>query len=165
MSHVRLTMPLAGTLGGAQGGRDFTVSTGQALAVRFDRPFSTVADGVDPISSPPASREMDLRLRAFSVIDAQFADPELTPDSIAATLHVSPRSLFRAFEESGTSIGRLIQHRRLGQVAMALERESSTETIAALAHANGFHGADQLTRAFRKQFGTTPSEFRAHHRG
>ncbi len=239
MSHLRLTVPSAGVISGAQADNEFTVSEGQAAAVRFDQPFSTstgddvdiveiylpvsslvvrdinpngiagrswnlsatartavdfvsallrqptpvapgqtdmvadilsgialliVADGVDPVSAPPVSREMDLRLRAFSVIDARFTDPDLSPDAVAAALHVSPRSLFRAFEESGTTVGRLIQQRRLSRVAMALERESSTKTIAALAHANGFHGADQLTRAFRKQFGTTPSEFRTRRR-
>ena len=101
-----------------------------------------------------------LRVAALSVIESQFASADLTPESVANSLHTSVRSLYRAFEETGTTVGHLIRDKRLEKSAMALSHAGPHVTIASIARSHGFNGADQFSRAFRRRFGITPQQFR-----
>ncbi len=116
-------------------------------------------DGFPREFSPTTGHEQ-LRVAALSVIETQCTDPDLTPETVASILHTSVRSLYRAFEETGTTVGNLIREKRLERSAMTLARSGPTVTIASVARGHGFNGADQFSRAFRRRFGVTPQEFR-----
>jgi len=102
----------------------------------------------------------DVRMRVIDLIGADFRDPELSAETIAKRLSISPRSLFRAFEKSGLTINQLIRDTRLDHAAFELAEAGSTKTIAAIAHSHGFSGADTFSRAFRLRFHESPSQFR-----
>ncbi|MEV0770488.1 helix-turn-helix domain-containing protein [Nocardia salmonicida] len=99
-----------------------------------------------------------LRRRAADFIDRNFADPAVNPDAVAVRLHVSRRTLFRAFELQGMSVGRLIRTRRLAAAASALSDD--TRGLRDIADSCGFRTVDQLSRAFRAKYGVTPAAYR-----
>ncbi|MGV9823906.1 helix-turn-helix domain-containing protein [Gordonia sp. NPDC003429] len=122
-----------------------------------------INDGLPPRDASETA-DQELRRAVLMVVEAQSTNPRLSPEWIATTLHVSTRSVFRAFEGTGTSVANLIREYRLHGVARELERGDSDVTIATIAREFGFGGPDQLTRAFRRQFGTNPTEYRRRRR-
>ncbi|WP_410876034.1 helix-turn-helix domain-containing protein [Nocardia sp. A7] len=100
-----------------------------------------------------------LRRRAAEFIDRNFADPTVNPDAVAVRLHVSRRTLFRAFELQGLSVARLIRTRRLAAAASALS--DGTRGLRDIADSCGFRTVDQLSRAFRAKYGVTPAAYRS----
>ncbi|MFC4374337.1 helix-turn-helix transcriptional regulator [Nocardia halotolerans] len=103
--------------------------------------------------------EQVLRRRAIDVIDRSFTDPAVNPDAIALRLHVSRRTLFRAFELQGLSVAGLIRTRRLVAAATALGE--SARSIRDIAATCGFRSTDQFARGFRAEYGVTPAAYRA----
>jgi AraC family transcriptional regulator, positive regulator of tynA and feaB len=100
-----------------------------------------------------------LRYRIESYIQDQIRDPELSIDKIASALRCSKRYLHMAFAACDHSIMDHIWALRLdgcrGDLARLPDR-----TISEIAFAWGFSSSAHFSRAFRKRFGATPSEFR-----
>ena len=85
---------------------------------------------------------------------------DLSLESIAAQVNVSPYYLTRAFNHlSGLSIMRYVRGRRLSVAARALADGAPDVLSVALEAGYGSHEA--FTRAFRDQFGLTPEAVRA----
>jgi AraC family transcriptional regulator, positive regulator of tynA and feaB len=101
------------------------------------------------------------RLRAF--IEARLGDPTLGPSSVAAGIGCSVRYAQVLLAESGTSIVRLIQSRRLEQCERALADPAQTHRpVGEIAFAWGFSDLTHFCRLFKKRFGMTPREYRRH---
>lgn len=83
---------------------------------------------------------------------------QVREDDIAADLHLSTRTLQRRLLEEGVSFGVLLQdiRRELAQHYMD-DRQLNVSEIAYLL---GFSDQANFTRAFKRWFGTTPSEWR-----
>lgn len=103
-----------------------------------------------------------IREQALRHVRRHIADPDLSVVSIAAALHMSPRTLQRQFEEHGDTVSTVIRgerlrgaHRDLGDLRLA------GRTIASVAARWGFTDAPAFTRAFRSAYGMSPSEARA----
>lgn len=102
-----------------------------------------------------------VRIRALAAIDARFADPNLTADSLAQMLKVSRRFLYRAFEGADISVAGLLRDRRLDYaVDLLMDSHRPELAIATVAQRCGFSGASSFTRAFRARFGCAPSGYR-----
>lgn len=112
-----------------------------------------------PLHSEAAHAGDALRIRIESFIRDQVRDPELSIDKIASALRCSKRYLHMAFAASDQSITDHIWTTRLdgcrGDLARATDR-----SISEIAFAWGFSSSAHFSRAFRKRFGVTPSEFR-----
>ena len=68
-----------------------------------------------------------------------FADPDLTPATIAAQHGISVRYLHSLFAATGSSVGRELRTIRLGRVrAMLEDRACRSLTISEIAYACGF---------------------------
>ncbi|MFI2261341.1 helix-turn-helix domain-containing protein [Streptomyces tubercidicus] len=94
-------------------------------------------------------------------IDRQLSDADLSPDRIARAHHISVRYLHKLFKDEGTTVGRLIQHRRLEECRRALTLRSwENVTIAAVAHRWGFQSPTHFSRVFRAAYGMSPREWR-----
>ena len=100
-----------------------------------------------------------LRHRIEGYIRDRIRDPELSIEKIASALRCSKRYLHMAFAACDRSIADHIWTTRLdgcrGDLARCADR-----TISEIAFAWGFSSSAHFSRAFRKRFGVTPSEFR-----
>jgi AraC-like DNA-binding protein len=101
-----------------------------------------------------------MRFRARALIERNLHDPSLGPSTIAAELNISVRQLHRTFNTEDESIARFILKTRLDGVAKELRSESSVRQLTEIAERFGFAGTDQLSRAFKANFGMTMSQYR-----
>lgn len=97
---------------------------------------------------------------AKEYIDANLlTDPAaVSPATIAALLHVSVRTLHRAFAAEENSVMGYARERRLSRVNMELTTE--TWTVSELAARWHFTDESHLIRAYRNRFGETPARRR-----
>lgn len=101
----------------------------------------------------------DLVVRRALLMMQQTIDAPLTVDVLAARLGISRRALERHFQaDLGLSPHAAGLRVRLGQAGHLLC--STDRTVAAIAAQTGFADASHLVRAFRAEFGRTPSEWR-----
>jgi AraC-like DNA-binding protein len=100
-------------------------------------------------------------VRAHQYIEQHLWDPELSPDSVARAVLVSPRYLQALFRDSGTSVSRYLMERRL-------QRAHRDLTDPALAHLSigdvasrlGFKRLSHFTHVFKNRFSVGPREHR-----
>nr|WP_307795398.1 helix-turn-helix domain-containing protein [Actinacidiphila acididurans] len=103
-----------------------------------------------------------LLLKVRDHINRNLGNPDLSPESIARTHRISVRYLHRLFEGEGTTVGRLIQQRRLEECSRELARRGRTApTVSAVARGWGFISPAHFSRAFRAAYGISPRQWRA----
>lgn len=102
-----------------------------------------------------------LRRAARRCIDAAIADPRLSPERIAALLHVSTRTLYRLFAGEPGTVGARIRHRRLELCRRDLSDPACDALpITRIATRWGLSGGAQFTRTFKSAYGVPPSRYR-----
>lgn len=89
-------------------------------------------------------------------VEANLHDPDLSPDSVLASLHLSRASVYRLFEHEG-GLAAYIRSRRLRMAANELVRFPHIE-VQDIASGLGFNDASSFTRAFRRAFDIAPRE-------
>ncbi|WP_432697357.1 transcriptional regulator FeaR [Marinobacterium sp. YM272] len=105
--------------------------------------------------------ELPLRLLAERYIRRYLNDYRLSPEFLAREMNISKRKLYRAFEHNGESVARYILNLRLKQSRMDLIRtDQEPQTITDIAFKWGFSDVSQYSRAFKRQTGLSPSEYR-----
>ena len=96
-----------------------------------------------------------------SYIETHLHDPALTPGSVAAAVHLSPRRLHQLFEADGETVGAYILRRRLEECARAMSDASQrSRTVTEIAFLHGFNNASHFGRVFRERYKSTPSDYR-----
>ncbi len=119
--------------------------------------YAAAADG--PVSDSASASSRRVQIRAF--IEANLRDPGLTPRRIATALGISPRYLRLLFSQEDDTIARYVMRRRVEEVAQRLSDPLwRGTTITAIAYDWGFGDAARFARAFREQFGSSPSRYR-----
>lgn len=108
----------------------------------------------EPIAAPPPA----VMTKAKAVIEHHLADETLCPDRIASAAGTSVRNLHRLFAQFETSVGRYILERRLNRCAEAILQSDVKITHIALSW--GFKDLSHFSRAFKSEFGVSPSEYR-----
>jgi AraC-like DNA-binding protein len=98
--------------------------------------------------------------RAHRFIQANIVAPELDPASVQRELGVSRSRLYRLFEPYG-GVSHYIQHRRLLDTYARLADPTDRRRILDIAEERGFTDAAEFSRAFKREFGYSPSEVRA----
>lgn len=97
------------------------------------------------------------------LIDDSLTHTSLTPALLAKRMNISVRNLYRLFEEQGDSVCRYIQRTRLQRSAVDLVNPRlRQESITTIAYKWGFTDSAHFSRAFKKQFGQSPKEYRFH---
>ena len=87
-------------------------------------------------------------------------DPELSVAAMAAANFVSIRQVHRVLSDSGESPAAYIRRLRLNKASDLLRRrQHNTPTISAISTACGFSDPVVFSRAFAREFGTTPSQW------
>lgn len=116
--------------------------------------------GRDTTGTDAAHQALLLRIRAY--VGRHLADPDLSPERIAAAHHISVRYLHKLFQSDGTTVSRWIQHRRLEECRRELSRPGRMRpAVAAVAHRWGFTSPAHFSRAFRTAYGMSPRAWQA----
>ena len=102
------------------------------------------------------------RLQARRFIAAHLADPGLGPDMVAAALHISRRSLYAALGTDDDGVAALIRLARLTAARAILADPADRRPIADIAAQVGLTSPAHFSRLFRRQYGLSPREVRAH---
>jgi AraC-like DNA-binding protein len=111
-------------------------------------------------SQPAAGRRAHL-FRIQTYIEEHLGDPTLDTVSIAEAHHVSARYLQKLFQENGETLRSWIRTRRLDRCQRELaDRRLRQVPVSAIGSRWGFYDAANFVRAFRTEFGTTPSAWR-----
>lgn len=97
--------------------------------------------------------------RACEAVQAGLKVPELGPRHLCSKLGVSRSRLYRLFEPFG-GVARYIHRQRLLGAHMALHDVQSPRRIIRIAEEFGFADASGFSRAFKREFGYTPSQAR-----
>ncbi|MEV0193385.1 helix-turn-helix domain-containing protein [Kitasatospora purpeofusca] len=77
----------------------------------------------------------------------------------ARELNFSVRTLHRAFAAVGEQVTAHIRHRRLDEARLALDEPSGRLSITEIAAHWQFADGSHFTRAFKKRYGRTPTEY------
>ncbi|MGI5526000.1 helix-turn-helix domain-containing protein [Streptomyces syringium] len=123
--------------------------------------YAERAEGTDV--RPDTARDHLLPVvRAY--IERHLGDPGLTPESIARAHRISVRYLHRLFEGEETTVGRLIQRRRMEECGKELAGPAPGRTgpaISTVAVRWGFPSPAHFSRVFKTVYGRSPREWRA----
>ncbi|MFC4778714.1 helix-turn-helix domain-containing protein [Paenibacillus sp. GCM10023252] len=93
------------------------------------------------------------------IVDAQFADLNLSLQGIAAMLKMSPVYVGRIFKRAeGLSVAEYINDRRLAEAERKLLLTDNS--IGEIMEQTGFSNQSQFFKLFKKKYGTTPKEYR-----
>lgn len=99
--------------------------------------------------------------RAHQHILNHIDDPDLSPDELAAALHMSRRTLYDLFKEVEVTPSRYIRNLRLESVRQALTSPRNTNrNVFDIALDHGFTDSASFSRMFKSAFGMAPSEWR-----
>ncbi|GAA1538222.1 MULTISPECIES: helix-turn-helix domain-containing protein [Brevibacterium] len=94
-------------------------------------------------------------------IDANLADPQLTPTTIAAAHFMSVRALHQVFEGSGESVSGEIRRRRIAACRHDLADPLQAHVpVAAIGARWGLSDPAHFSRLFRSVVGSPPAAFR-----
>lgn len=107
-------------------------------------------DDVDITTRDALRTAVDQRVRE------RFRDPEFTAAALAAELHLSVRSVQALLAEDGRSPAAEIRRARLEFASALLARGAA---VSDACRASGFSEVGTFGRAFRRQYGQTPSSW------
>jgi AraC-like DNA-binding protein len=127
-----------------------------AMALRDLTPSIPAGDG-------PEGVLLDM-MRAH--VREHLGDPRLRVEELARRHHVSVRHAYTLFERIGTTPGAYLREQRLlAAEAMLADPRYARLGISRIAAAVGFLDLSTFERAFRRQYGTTPTGCRHEHLG
>lgn len=107
-------------------------------------------DGTEPALAPA------LATAARELADQWLTHPDLTPSLLARQLHVSIRTLSRAFADTGESVAAYIRRRRLEEARRAL---TAGQTVSEVAARWQFADSSHFIRSFRRRYDQTPAQY------
>lgn len=117
-----------------------------------------VSVGAFDCSQHPTAPKNYLLARILDYIAQNLSDPELSPPRVADQFGISVRYLHKLFVQFGTTFSAHVTVERLKRIKWDLEVSSGRRpSISALAYRWGFNDLSTFHRAFKKQFGCTPS--------
>ncbi|NGO14364.1 helix-turn-helix domain-containing protein [Streptomyces sp. HC44] len=136
------------TAAGVQGARNALLELARA-AVRHE------FDDAEPQLAPALARA------AMDLADEHLTDPDLSPRWLARQLNVSVRTLHRAFNTAEEPVAAYIRRRRLERARHELLTPWGRPTVAEAAARWHFFDSSHFIRAFKKQYGETPTRMMA----
>jgi len=155
-----MLLPFLATLASSADG--YPPAVADRLAGNVVDLFATlIAERAHPGGPDADTARGHLLTRIREHINRNLGDPDLSPESIARTHRISVRYLHRLFQGEGTTVGRLIQQRRLEECGRELARRGrTTPTVSAVAQRWGFVNPAHFSRAFRAAYGVSPRDWR-----
>ena len=97
---------------------------------------------------------------AFAFIDAHFADPDLSVQSMAARFGISVSHFSKTFNaEAGLTFPAYVNNKRLAASHEMLLNDAHTD-IVHIAQKVGFHSTSYFSAQFKKRYGVSPMQVR-----
>jgi AraC-like DNA-binding protein len=131
-----------------------------AAAAAGDAALELLRSAIEPgIPTSKAAKRQAMRTEIRRYVRSHLQDPLLDPSSIAGAHAMSVRVLHTLFEDSGESVAGLIRRERLARCWDDLERPTAG-AVTEIAFRWGFKDSAHFSRAFKREFGISPSEVR-----
>jgi AraC-like DNA-binding protein len=104
------------------------------------------------------------RLRAIKrYVADNLGNDGLTVGAVAICHRVTPRYVQRLFQREGTTFSRFLLDQRLARAQQMLaDPRYAGWRVSAIALEAGFGDVSYFNRCFRRRFGASPTQFRAH---
>ncbi len=106
--------------------------------------------------------------QAAALVEQKLGDPELTLESVAGQLAVSPRHLQRVFaEQAGVGWRAYLDDERIGRARALLEDPALYAkglSVREVSRTVGYHQPAGFAKAFRRYYGLAPHEVRPRYR-
>jgi AraC-like DNA-binding protein len=133
-----------------------------AVAHVYDLAAVTLGTTADAAEVARSRGVQAARLKTIRAdITARLDEGNLTVGAVAAHHGVTPRYLQKLFETDGTSFSEFVVGQRLANAYRMLTNPlHSHQAIGTIAYAVGFNDLSYFNRAFRRRYGSTPSEVR-----
>lgn len=151
------------TCAGAMSALDLTldlIAQHAGMAVRLDVE-ALFLHGEPPVGRDRTTQVSDPLVRRGLQVMRDTVEKPLSLQQLAARLSCQPRTLDRRFRARlGASPGKVYRHLRLAAARKLIE--DSTLGIAEIAVRCGYDSPSSMTRAIRRQYGTTPRMLRRH---
>jgi AraC-like DNA-binding protein len=121
---------------------------------------ASVAPSPDRLDA--ARRQIDLgRLeRVRVVVRKNLRSPSLGPATLCRAVGLSRSQLYRLLEDVG-GVARYIQSQRLREAHAMLSGSGAAKPVSVISEELCFADASTFSRAFRREFGCSPSEVRS----
>ncbi|MCW1384881.1 helix-turn-helix domain-containing protein [Novosphingobium sp. KCTC 2891] len=142
---------------------DFDEETGDllatALCVEMRKLSQVMVEGADSHISVPEARLVDIRAQ----IRAHFSNPYLSLEMIARKCNISTRYVSYIMSKYGTSFYEELKMERLNTARNILKSDKNKNMpIKQVAFFTGFKSTSHFSTAYKKTFGISPHEERAH---
>ena len=118
---------------------------------------ASLAPTPDALERARPAIESSLLRQACRYIEMHLKEPELGTAQICAALKVSRATLYRLFVPYG-GVANHVKERRLVRIHGVISAPGQRRSLALIAEDHGFKSAAQFSRAFRQQFGYSPSD-------
>jgi AraC-like DNA-binding protein len=129
-------------------------------AVAADTALELLRATVEPgMPTTRDARRMAMLTEIRRYVRTHLQDPLLDPGSIARAHAMSVRVLHALFKDSDESVAGMIRRQRLARCWDDLERPTGG-AVTEIAYRWGFRDATHFSRAFKREFGISPSEAR-----
>ncbi len=119
-----------------------------------------VLPSLDNIEEAQAPIARVLLEKARRIVHSRLFDPSFNAKVLRRDLAISRTGLYRMFEPFG-GVMRYLQHQRLLDAHAALADPNDKRRIIEIAEQRCFSDGAEFSRAFKREFGYTPSEVRA----
>jgi AraC-like DNA-binding protein len=103
-------------------------------------------------------RSHDRLRKVKRFIARNLGNEDIDPDSVASAMGMSARQLMRLFEQDGSSVMRYLLQQRLEKAKGMLIHGGDDLRIGDVAWQCGFVSASHFSRAFKRQFGESPTD-------
>ncbi|MFT4123137.1 MAG: helix-turn-helix domain-containing protein [Microbacteriaceae bacterium] len=124
--------------------------------------FLAVMCAETSVRRPAAGRPDDVLEKAKRHIEEHLGQADLTPETIAADLFVSTRTLHRVFENDGYTVAGWVRHRRLENCRLDLEDAAHDGIgVSQIGTKWGLWDAAHFSRLFKAAYGLPPRRYRA----
>jgi AraC-like DNA-binding protein len=113
------------------------------------------------VDAPPRGLATRYLKQLQDYVLSNLQDENMTPGSIAAANHMSPRYVHMLFAQTGISVSSWIKEQRLARCGEDLRSWTYRDaSVAEIAYAWGFSDPTHFSRAFKQQFGLNPRAYR-----
>lgn len=108
----------------------------------------------------PGDPRAQLRREIERQVEAYLSDPSFGVAAVSRRLGISPRTLHSTVSAGGETFAAMVRRRRLHRAAALLAGAGPGVSISEIAASVGYDGPSSFSRAFRREFGRSPTDVR-----